>query len=236
MDGTRGACSSRQPAHHSICPRQEEHGQNQDPERLLRHPGRDPVADVPRQEHEGDGRHAVADPRESHHPTEEESQGSRQIAGKKETDQRAAELVFGELLGCQMSTEWTVAAAAGLVARSKDGVVIIDLDGDGHEETGWNLFYMHVAADDRVPAGTFVDEGQRLGHPSCEGGYSTATHLHFARRYDGEWIPADGSCPLVLSGWRAHASVSYEGTMTRGEEVRTACECREDEFNGLIAQ
>jgi LasA protease len=148
----------------------------------------------------------------------------------------ALDFITQEQLGCQTSAEWEVAAAAGLVTRSKDGVVVIDLDGDGHEETGWNLFYMHVAAEDRVPVGTFVDEGQRLGHPSCEGGYSTASHLHFARKYDGEWIPADGSCPLVLSGWRAHASVPYEGTMTRGEEVRTACECREDEVNGLTAE
>jgi LasA protease len=139
-------------------------------------------------------------------------------------------------LGCQMAPDWTVAAASGLVVRSEEGVVVIDVDGDGHEETGWNLFYMHVATEDRVPEGTFVDQAQRIGHPSCEGGYSTATHLHFARKYDGEWIPADGSCPLVLSGWRAHASVPYEGTMTRGEELRTACECREDEINGLTAE
>jgi len=147
----------------------------------------------------------------------------------------AVDFITSEELGCQVSAQWTVAAASGVVTRSEDGVVVIDLDGDGHEETGWNLFYMHVAAQDRVPAGTFVEQGQRIGHPSCEGGYSTATHLHFARKYNGEWIPADGPCPLVLSGWRAHASVPYEGTMTRGEEVRTACECREDEINGLRA-
>jgi hypothetical protein len=35
---------------------------------------------------------------------------------------------------------------------------------------------------------------------------------------------------------RAHASVPYEGTMTRGEELRTACECREDQINGLTAE
>jgi LasA protease len=149
----------------------------------------------------------------------------------------AVDFITPEQLGCQMSAEWTVAAASGLLVRSHDGVIMLDLDGDGREETGWNLFYMHVAAEDRVPAGTFVDQGQRLGHPSCEGGYSTATHLHFARKYDGEWIPADGSCPLVLSGWRAHAtSESYEGTMTRGELQRTACECREDQINGLTAE
>jgi len=148
----------------------------------------------------------------------------------------AVDFITPEQLGCQMSAQWTVAAASGMVTRSEDGMVVIDLDGDGHEETGWNLFYMHVAAEDRVAAGTFVDQGQRLGHPSCEGGYSTATHLHFARKYNGEWIPADGPCPLVLSGWTAHGSESYEGTMTRGEDLRTACECREDEINGLTAE
>jgi LasA protease len=148
----------------------------------------------------------------------------------------AVDFITPEELGCQMSAQWAVASAPGLVVRSDEGVVVIDLDGDGHEETGWNLFYMHVATEDRVPSGTRVDEGQRIGHPSCEGGYSTATHLHFARKYDGEWIPADGSCPLVLSGWTAHGRESYEGTMTRGEEVRTACECREDEINGLTAE
>ncbi len=149
----------------------------------------------------------------------------------------AVDFITPEQLGCQISAQWTVAAASGLVTRSKDGVVVIDLDGDGHEETGWNLFYMHVAAQDRVPAGTFVDQGQRLGHPSCEGGYSTATHLHFSRKYDGEWIPADGAFPMVLSGWETHAtSESYEGSMTREGLVRTACECREDEINGLTAE
>jgi hypothetical protein len=40
----------------------------------------------------------------------------------------------------------------------------------------------------------------------------------------------------VLSGWRAHGSESYEGTMTKGDVARTACECREDEINGLTAE
>jgi hypothetical protein len=49
-------------------------------------------------------------------------------------------------------------------------------------------------------------------------------------------IPADGSLSMILSGWRAHATGAYEGTMTRGSEVRTACGCWEDEINGLTAE
>ncbi len=142
----------------------------------------------------------------------------------------------GGHLGCQVAEDWVVAAAPGLVVRSENGVVMQDLDGDGREETGWNLFYLHVATEGRVPVGTWLEQGDRLGHPSCEGGFSTATHLHLARKYNGEWIAADGPWPMILSGWRAHAVDAYEGTMTKGGLVRTACECWEDDYNGLTAE
>ena len=59
-----------------------------------------------------------------------------------------------------------------------------------------------------------------LGHPSCEGGIATGTHMHIARKYNGEWISADGPLPLVLSGWTVHAgSMPYNGTMTKGDKT-----------------
>ena len=70
----------------------------------------------------------------------------------------------------------------------------------------------------------------------CEAGLSTASHVHLARKYNGEWIPADSSLPMILSGWRAHAMDAYEGTLTKGDLVRTACECRDDEYNGITAE
>ncbi|MBE9474576.1 MAG: hypothetical protein IMY85_06760, partial [Chloroflexi bacterium] len=96
----------------------------------------------------------------------------------------------------------------------------IDLDGDGREQTGWVLLYMHIAEKDRIPAGTWVERGDLLGHPSCEGGFSTGTHLHLARKYNGEWIVADGPLPFVMSGWTVHAGEkAYDGTLTRGNQT-----------------
>jgi len=120
--------------------------------------------------------------------------------------------------GCTESEKWLVAAAPGLVVRSGNGVVVLDLDGDGYEETGWNLIYLHVASKGRVELGTWVETDDRIGHASCEGGVSTGTHLHFARKYNGEWILADGPLPFTLSGYEVHNGPrEYLGTMTKGE-------------------
>ena len=140
-------------------------------------------------------------------------------------------------VGCQVASEWATAAASGLVLRSEEGEVVIDLDGDGYEQSGWVLTYLHIDSLDRVEAGTWVERGQRIGHPSCEGGVSIATHLHLARRYNGVWIAAgDGPVPLVLSGWTAEKGArEYDGTMVKGNQVREACECTLDDFNGLLS-
>ncbi|MDP2976225.1 MAG: hypothetical protein Q8N45_08440, partial [Anaerolineales bacterium] len=122
--------------------------------------------------------------------------------------------------GCVPSERWIVASASGRVVRSGYGVVVLDLDGDGHEQTGWNLIHMHVSTKDRVPLGVWLNAGDLIGHPSCEGGIATGTHLHFARKYNGEWVLADGPLPFTLSGWVAHAGKKpYEGTLTKGERV-----------------
>ncbi len=150
----------------------------------------------------------------------------------------AVDFVPGEkMLGCAPSASWITAAASGKVVRSENGVVILDLDGDGFEQSGWTLLYLHVYADGRVPAGVFVERGERIGRPSCEGGIAEATHLHFARRYNGEWIPAgSGPIPLTLSGWTAYDDLMpYDGSMVKGEQTRTACECWEDDYNGIVS-
>jgi murein DD-endopeptidase MepM/ murein hydrolase activator NlpD len=121
--------------------------------------------------------------------------------------------------GCSPSNAWVVAAAAGLVVRTGHGVVVIDLDGDGFEQTGWNILYLHVS-DLQVSAGDWVEVSDLLGHPSCEGGFATGTHVHIARKYNGEWVSADGPLAFTLSGWQAHAgSDVYLGTLTRDDQT-----------------
>ena len=122
--------------------------------------------------------------------------------------------------GCFVSTDWVVAVATGQIVRSESSYVVLDLDGDGFEQTGWVMIYQHIATNDRVPAGTRVNAGDHIGHPSCEGGTATGTHVHIARKYNGEWVAAGDPLPFVLSGWTAHAgTVPYEGTLTKGDQT-----------------
>jgi LasA protease len=128
---------------------------------------------------------------------------------------------------CYVSPFTETSMAAGLVVRSGDGAVVINLDMQNDERVGWTLLYLHVADQDRVPAQTVVQTGTPIGHPSCQGFdlNAAATHLHIARRYNGEWLPADcWACapgtpapPFVLSGWRVRGIPAqiYQGSLEK---------------------
>jgi LasA protease len=126
----------------------------------------------------------------------------------------------GEALGCVATDYWITAVANGIVTRTGDGEVILDLDGDGDEGTGWVILYMHIESRDRVQPGTVLHTGDQVGHPSCEGGISSGTHVHMARKFNGEWISAIGPVPFTLSGWiSAGTGEEYVGTLTRNGVV-----------------
>lgn len=131
----------------------------------------------------------------------------------------------GEGGGCAPDPAWVVAVADGPILRAENGAVVQDLDNDGYEQTGWTVLYMHVDSSERVEPGTYVYAGQNIGHPSCEGGVSNATHLHLARRYNGEWIPADGNTPFILDGWVSSGNgVEYDGYLKKASSVIEAWE------------
>jgi LysM repeat protein len=132
--------------------------------------------------------------------------------------------------GCQPSGEWVAAPAAGVIARSGEAAVLLDLDGDGDEHTGWVLFFFHLANNSLIAEGTVVEVGDMLGRPSCDGGRATGTHVHIARRYNGEWITAGEPIPFVLDGWVAdYGDDIYLGTLTKGSQVVIACDCASEE-------
>lgn len=140
-----------------------------------------------------------------------------------ETEGALAALDFApasEHFGCHRSDAWVVAVADGLVVRSEHGAVVLDLDGDGFEGTGWAVLYMHLESRQRAAEGTYLHQGDKIGHPSCEGGPADGTHVHIARKFNGEWIAADGPLPFVMSGWTAQAGFRpYEGSLVRGDQV-----------------
>ncbi len=130
-----------------------------------------------------------------------------------------------EFSGCFAVDEkdYALAMADGIVVRSETGTVVLDLDGDGDERTGWVIIYIHVGSKGRAPTGLSLKAGQPIGYPSCEGGQTTGTHIHVARKYNGEWIPADGPLAFNLEGWIAHnGSEAYLGTLTKGSLTVTA--------------
>jgi LasA protease len=137
----------------------------------------------------------------------------------------------GEGGGCATSDAWVVAVADGLIVRAENGAVMQDLDNDGFEQTGWDVLYMHIDSHERVKPNSYVYAGEHIGHPSCEGGVSNATHLHLARKYNGEWIPADGDIPFNLDGWVSSGNgIEYDGFLTRDTTVLSA---EEGVFEGV---
>ncbi len=136
---------------------------------------------------------------------------------------------------CWPSQYWAIAAAPGVITSAENGRVIQDLDGDGFQGTGWALLYMHLADQDRVNVGDKLAAGDHVGHPACQGGAAETSHVHFARLYNGQWIPAgDAQAPMTLSGWVfTSESQEYNGSMTRGDQTRTAENQRIQERNGI---
>lgn len=136
----------------------------------------------------------------------------------------------GVVGGCQPTDEWSTAIADGVVVRDDPAVAVLDLDLDGDERTGWNVFYLHLASEGKAPVGATLSAGQNIGKPSCEGGRSTGTHVHIARKYNGEWIPASGPLAFNLEGWVTEEGRNpYEGYLTRFSRRVRACVCSDIE-------
>jgi hypothetical protein len=86
--------------------------------------------------------------------------------------------------------------------------------------------YLHLASNDKIRTGMLVKTGDLIGHPSCEGGSATGTHVHIARKYNGEWIPAYGVLPFTLENWVSDKGlIPYLGTLKKHGRTVDACTC-----------
>jgi len=141
-----------------------------------------------------------------------------------------------------LSNWWVVAAAWGKVTTVESSWIIIDHDGDGNENSGWQTLYQHVA-NQQVSEGDFVNVGTRLGNPSCDGIPSDeenpGKHVHFAIMYQGSymypnWKIHDGT---VLSGWEigydeaADKSSYSKDDVTKGVEEEISSDTFEIKCN-----
>ena len=121
---------------------------------------------------------------------------------------------------CVVSRAWVTASASGVVTRAESGALQLALTDQNQQFTGWEILYMHVAAQDRAAVGTIIHIDDRIGHPSCEGGAATGTHVHIARMYKGEWIGAGDPFPYVLSGWEAlPGDRQFQSTLVKNGQV-----------------
>jgi murein DD-endopeptidase MepM/ murein hydrolase activator NlpD len=143
-----------------------------------------------------------------------------------------------EQTGCHLSGSPVLAVAEGVVTRSRASGVVVDLDGDGFEGSGWTHVYSHLSPVRRMAVGETVKVGDPLGFPSCEGGLPTVSRVAFSRRYNGEWVPADlGRAPLVMSGWRVVAGDEpRQGWLAHPDfDPREAAPAKIPDKNGVAA-
>jgi len=135
--------------------------------------------------------------------------------------------------GCGSLPPFVTALAPGIITRSVNGEVAESLDPSGDERIGWSIFYMHIGTPDRAKVGDRLITGGHIGHPSCEGGSSSGSHLHMARKYNGEWLTT-GEIPFVMSGWTVtEGPQEYDGAISNGTLTRQPCQCKDLETNGI---
>ncbi len=138
--------------------------------------------------------------------------------------------------GCSPAEYPALAIADGDIVRKGNAYLVLDTDGDNDEKTGWNIFYLHLANDSLPAVGTQLKQGDPIGMPSCEGGTATGTHVHIARKYNGEWILAAGPLAFTMEGWKVGSgSNAYLGTLERNGVVLRACVCS-DKNSQVTAQ
>ena len=100
--------------------------------------------------------------------------------------------------------------------------MVVDLDGDGLEETGWNLIYLHIATTDRVPVGTWLEQGSGSDTPAVRADRPRGRICIWPANTTANGCRRKAPWP-DLQGWEARAGrFDYKGWLVRGDQVITA--------------
>src|SRR5215207_1972625 len=87
-----------------------------------------------------------------------------------------------------------------------------------------HLFYVHWLSGRRSIGRECLHHDRTSVYRTARGKHRSP--LHIARKYNGEWILADGTLAFNLEGCVVHeGSRAYKGTMQRGPLTIIACEC-----------
>ena len=152
-----------------------------------------------------------------------------------------AAMQLGQHVYTQKPLTHSVFEARALARAAAESKVTTQMGIQGHSGEGMRLISEWIQAGlicevtevegnavrfKRVAGGIYLKAGDRIGHPSCEGGVSNGTHVHLARRYNGEWIPADqvnsgNALPFIMDGWVSSGNgLEYDGYLERdGESI-----------------
>lgn len=112
---------------------------------------------------------------------------------------------------------WVVAARGGTVTEAAKSQVVID-HGDG-----WLTYYYHIDEIDMIGKDADVDQGDPIGHPSCDiesGGKTDGVHVHFAIYQEGVGFAEIASSSFT--SWLVQETTHYNGTMSRNGATRVA--------------
>lgn len=109
------------------------------------------------------------------------------------------------------SNMWVVAAASGIPTRYSD--CGFKVSHSGAVNIGWETTYYHLEGAKYLSG--FINQNDKIGviantlaEATCTGGAASGPHVHFSLKYNGAYVPMNGT---PLAGWYVHSGrYSYD--------------------------
>ncbi|HSN93644.1 MAG TPA: LysM peptidoglycan-binding domain-containing protein [Anaerolineaceae bacterium] len=90
------------------------------------------------------------------------------------------------------------ACIGGTITRLEPSQLVVSYEGT-QESQGWSVVYYGVKVKPGLKVGDKVEIGESLGHVDSSGWNAS---FWLARKFNGEWVGANGVVPFNLGGWK----------------------------------